>query len=304
MGSDRVRVLVTGGAGFVGSHLVDRLAADGTAVLVVDDLSTGLVDNVPAGARLEQLDITTARLEALLRAWKPALVFHLAAQANVAMSVQDPLRDEAVNVIGTARLLDAARHAGARRFVFVSSGGAIYGSRARAADERSRPNPASPYGLHKLQAERLVARAGIAHAILRPSNIYGPRQLAGLEGAVVATFIEQARSSGSLTIHGDGLQSRDFVHVRDVIAALSLLGREDAPVGTWNVSRGQATTVLSLASIVEAAVGHPLGRVWRGPRLGDVRTSAISSARLRSLGWLPVVELQVGIAELVLPSDR
>ena len=294
----RRRAIVTGGAGFVGGHLVDRLVAEGIEVLVVDDLSTGALANVPAAARIEQIDVSGGDLERPFRAWRPQVVFHLAAQASVPLSIRDPLRDLAVNVVGTHRVAAAARVAAATRLVFVSSGGAIYGETARAATERSHPAPTSYYGIHKLAAEGHVAMAGPPYAIARPSNIYGPRQTPGLEGAVVAAFLDQAVASGQLTIHGDGTQTRDFVHVDDVVDALWRLGLRDGPTGIWNVSSGQGTSIEQLARIVERSVGRPLGRTFGARRSGDVRHSAISSARLRALGWTPTVALVGGIVEL------
>jgi UDP-glucose 4-epimerase len=293
------RAIVTGGAGFIGSHLVDRLVAEGLAVLVIDDLSSGRPQNVAAQARLEQLDIVTAELGTLFRNWRPGVVFHLAAQASVPLSVRDPLRDLAVNVVGTHKVSAAARSAGAERLVFVSSGGAIYGETARRASERTRPAPSSYYGIHKLAAEGHVGLAGLPSAIARPSNVYGPRQAAGLEGAVVAAFLDQARRQGSLRIHGDGCQTRDFVHVRDAVGALWKLGQADSPPGIWNVASGSGITIRDLADVVERSIGRRLGREFGARRPGDVTPSVISSRRLRGLGWRPIIELSAGIAELV-----
>ena len=295
---DRSRVIVTGGAGFIGSHLVDRLVAEGLDVLVIDDLSTGRDGNVSGGVALEQRDIAAGRLDALFRQWRPEVVFHLAAQASVSRSVQDPARDLAVNVLGTHHVTCAARGSGSR-LVFVSSGGAIYGETPRAATELTRPAPMSYYGVHKLAAEGHVAIAGLEFAILRPSNVYGPRQVGGLEGAVVAAFIERARSNRALDIHGSGEQARDFVHVADVVESLWQLSRPTAPTGTWNVSSGRSITIADLAAVVERVVGHPLSRSHASRRPGDVDRSAISSARLRRLGWRPMVGLARGIRLLV-----
>jgi UDP-glucose 4-epimerase len=290
---------VTGGAGFVGSHVVDRLVADGCQVLVVDDLSTGRADHLPETARLERLDIAIDAIEPVFEAWRPDVVYHLAAQASVPVSIRDPLRDLAVNVSGTHRVAAAARAAGARRLVFVSSGGAIYGETTRPATERTIPAPTSYYGVHKLAAEGHVALSGLSFAIARPSNIYGSRQTSGLEGAVVATFVGLALAGQPLTIDGDGRQTRDFVHVRDVVAALVLLGVPDGPGGTWNVASGRAVSVDSLATTVERRVGVTLGRVHRPARPGDVRSAAESAARLRRLGWAPSIPLGRGIQDLL-----
>jgi UDP-glucose 4-epimerase len=292
-------VLVTGGAGFVGSHLLDRLIADGWEVLAIDDLSGGRADNMPTAARIEHLDLAVDDIDPVVTRWRPEVVYHLAAQASVPASIRDPLRDLAVNVTGTNRVAKAALLAGARRLVFTSSGGAIYGESLAPAEETTLPAPASYYGIHKLAAEGHIALSGVPYAIARPSNIYGPRQTAGLEGAVVAAFVGKAVAGEALAIDGDGRQTRDFVHVRDVVDALVRLGDPIAPVGTWNVASGGRVSVAALADEVERAVGRQLGRVHRPPRAGDVRDSAMSSARLQLLGWRPSVPLPEGIRELV-----
>jgi UDP-glucose 4-epimerase len=297
--SARPRPIVTGGAGFVGSHLVDRLLAEGQQVLVLDDLSSGKARNLAAGARLEQVDVASDDLLRVFRAWRPTVVFHLAAQASVSISVREPLRDLAVNVVGTHRVGVAARASEASRLVFVSSGGAIYGETVRPATERTLPAPTSYYGIHKLAAEGHAEVAGISYAIARPSNIYGPRQAAGLEGAVVASFIDQAARGESLMIHGDGFQTRDFIHVSDVVEALWRLSRSDVPNGTLNVAAGRSMTIAGLADVVEQAAGRPLGRAAGPRRAGDVTHSAMSAGRLRGLGWRPSIGLSAGIGELV-----
>jgi UDP-glucose 4-epimerase len=293
-----MRAVVTGGAGFVGSHLVDRLLADGWSVLVIDDLSTGRAANLASEARLEPLDIAVDDVAPVIAAWRPQVVYHLAAQASVTSSIREPLRDLAVNVIGTHRIAVAAQDRAAR-LVFASSGGAIYGNTSRAATETTRPAPTSYYGIHKLAAEGHVVLSGTPSAILRPSNIYGPRQSVGLEGAVVAAFVGQARAREALTIDGDGHQTRDFVHVRDVVEAFVRLGDSQAPIGTWNVASGRRSSISHLADLVERAAAFPLGRVHRPTRPGDVRHSAVSAARLRALGWSPSVDMRRGLLELI-----
>ena len=297
--SARPRPIVTGGAGFVGSHLVDRLVAEGQQVLVLDDLSSGKARNLATGARLEQVDVASDDLHRVFRAWRPTVVFHLAAQASVSISVREPLRDLAVNLVGTHRVGVAARASEASRLVFVSSGGAIYGETVRPATERTLPAPTSYYGIHKLAAEGHAAMAGIPYAIARPSNIYGPRQAAGLEGAVVASFVDQAARGEPLMIHGDGTQTRDFIHVSDVVEALWRLSRSDVPSGTWNVAAGRSMTIADLADIVEQAAGRPLDRAAGPRRAGDVTHSAMSAGRLRGLGWRPSIGASAGIGELV-----
>jgi UDP-glucose 4-epimerase len=265
----------------------------------VDDLSSGLSGNLASAARLAQLDIADDEIGDVFRAWRPNVVFHLAAQASVVISVSEPLRDLAVNVVGTHRVGLAARQSGASRLLFVSSGGAIYGETVRVATERTLPAPSSHYGIHKLAAEGHVALAGIPYAIARPSNIYGPRQTAGLEGAVVAAFTDLASRGQPLTIHGDGSQTRDFIHVTDVVEALWRLSRSDAPSGPWNVAVGNGMSIAGLADVVEEAVGRPLGRTPRPRRAGDVMHSAMSAARLRDLGWRPSIALRDGVRALI-----
>jgi UDP-glucose 4-epimerase len=290
---------VTGGAGFIGGHLVRRLVDDGHAVLVIDDLSTGAEANLPPGVDLERRDIATDDLAPLFAIWRPSQVLHLAAQASVPKSIADPLRDLAVNVVGTHRVAAAARATGAARFVNVSSGGAVYGERARPATEASRPEPASYYGVHKLAAEGHVQLAGVPFANVRPSNVYGPNQRAGLDGAVVASFLEGAERTGGLVIHGDGLQTRDFLHVRDLVDALVRLAAADSPSGTFNAASGRRVSIVELATQVERVIGRPLAMTHAPARIGDVRHSSLSAARLRRLGWRPRVSLREGIDELV-----
>jgi UDP-glucose 4-epimerase len=297
--ASRPRAIVTGGAGFIGSHLVDRLLSEGWAVLVIDDLSTGNAKNLAETARLEVLDIAGEGLDRIFSDWRPRVVYHLAAQASVPGSVRAPLRDLAVNVIGTHRVLAASTHCRAERLVFVSSGGAVYGETRRPATERTLPAPTSYYGVHKLAAEGHVIVSGLSYAIARPSNVYGPRQAGGLEGAVVAAFLEQAAGNARLEVHGDGSQTRDFVHVRDMVDALLLLGLEEDAVGIWNVASGRRIRIVDVADIVEHCLGYRLTRTWSARRTGDVTHSAISAARLRALGWRPSIRLYTGIDELV-----
>lgn len=296
------RALVTGGAGFIGSHLVARLLEEGNEVLIVDDLSTGSSARVPSGARLETCDVATAAVERVVAAWRPTVVFHLAAQSSVAASVHDPIHDLLVNVGGTIRVARAARDAGTSRFVFVSSGGAIYGESRIPATERVRPRPLSPYGIHKLAGEGHVAASGLSYAIARPSNVYGAGQVAGPEGAVIAAFAASARAGRALRIDGDGRQTRDFVHVSDVVEALVLLAATERS-GIWNVASEENTSIAALADAVERAVGRSLPRS-RGPRRpGDVRHSALASKALRALGWQPAISLEDGIQGLLAPPN-
>lgn len=300
------RALVTGGAGFIGSHLVRWLVERGTETLVVDDLSRGQADRLPDSARLEVGDLVTSDLQRIFRVWQPGVVFHLAGQTSVPRSMADPERDLTVNVVGTRRTLDAARSAGASSFVFVSSGGAIYGETTSAASELSAPRPTSYYGMHKLLAEHYVRNSGLPAMIARPSNVYGPYQSPGADGAVVPSFVADAIHRRPLSIHGSGTQVRDFVYVTDMVEALLLIARAGQG-GVWNVASGHGTTILDLADAVVAAVGTDHGRVYQPSRTGDIHRSVLARARLTRLGWEPRVALSEGLRRTVraaLEGDR
>jgi UDP-glucose 4-epimerase len=291
-----MRVLVTGGAGFIGSHLVRALLGRDHEPVVLDDLSTGRRSAVPARVAFEQADVSDPATAERIRDLRPAAIVHAAAQVSVERSVRDPDRDEAVNVRGTAIVLDGARAAGAQRFVFVSSGGAVYGS-TKGADEVTPPAPESPYGRNKLAAERLVAEAGISSAIARLANVYGPGQRSDLEGGVVAIFSEAIRAGGPVVVHGDGGQARDFVHVDDVADALCRMV-EDERIGIWNVGTGVATSVIGLLSTLERVSERSLPIDHAPARPGDVRDSCLRVERIaRDLGWRPRLDLAAGLAQ-------
>lgn len=292
------RVVVTGGAGFIGHHLVRALQDRGDEVLVIDDLSGKVRGGLSPETRTEYLDITRADLGPTITSWRPSVVYHLAAQVSVPRSMQDPEYDLALNAIGTLRLVQAVKAAGVHRLVFTSSGGAIYGETEKPATEASFAKPLSYYGVHKLLAEQYVRWSGIDHAIARPSNVYGPDQPAGGEGAVIAAFVSAAQHSSTLVIHGDGTQRRDFLHVADLVSALLLLG-DHHESGTWNVSSGVATSVLELIRLLEQLAGRPLQITHGDRRPGDVAESQLVSDRIRELGWTPRVSLADGLRQLL-----
>jgi len=287
-----MRAAVTGGAGFIGSHLVDALVARGDEVVVVDDLSTGRRDWVPGGAELVVHDIRAPfSVEA-------DVVFHLAAQADVGTSMQRPGFDAEVNVAGTVNTLEAARACGAE-VVFSSTGGAIYGEVGGPATEETPRRPVSPYGIAKLCAEEYVAGwnriHGTRHTVLRFANVYGPRQSAALEGGVVSIFMERLRRGEETVVFGDGEQTRDYVFVADVVdAALAATGRG----GVYNVGTGTETTVNELHRLCAELAGADRGPAHIEPRPGDARRSVLdSSLAARELGWEPRVPLDRGLRE-------
>jgi UDP-glucose 4-epimerase len=287
-----MRAAVTGGAGFIGSNLVDALLARGDEVVVVDNLATGKRENVADGARFLEQDIRDEALEL-----DAEVVFHLAAQADVNRSVRDPLYDTSVNVGGTVNVLEAARRAGAQ-VVFSSTGGAIYGDVERPADEETPRLPVSPYGIAKLCGEEYLRGwnriHGSRHVVLRFANVYGPRQDSGLEGGVVAIFLERMAAGEGTAIFGDGGQTRDFVHVDDVVAALLAAAGRDG--GVFNVGTGEETSVNRLHELCRRVSGVDDAPRYEAARLGDARRSVLDASRAaRELGWRPRVPLEDGL---------
>jgi UDP-glucose 4-epimerase len=309
-----VKSVVTGGAGFIGSHLVDALAARGDEVLVLDDLSSGRRENlagaVEAGTRLVELDVTDAQaIFSALEDFDPQSVFHLAAQIDVRRSMADPGFDARLNVVGTVNALEAATRARASRFVFTSTGGAIYGEGAERPDElpfaESAPcRPFSVYGQSKLAAEGyidLYARTrGLPAVALRLGNVYGPRQDPATEAGVVAILCAVARDGTRPTLFGDGTQTRDYVHVADVVAALLAAEGSDEP-GPFNVGTGIETNVLELAERIGRAFGREdFEPDFAPPREGEVlRTALDSSAAAERLGWRAERTIETGLEETV-----
>ena len=290
---NRPRALITGGAGFIGGHIVRRLRERGYEVYAIDDLSTGSASNV-SGAQLIELDITDASTARVVEQIRPDVVVHAAAQTSVPASHADPARDRAVNYDGTLNVLRGAQLAGTRRFVFLSSGGAIYGE-TTLATETDEPRPVSPYGLNKLAAEHEIAASGIPYANLRLANVYGPGQRAGLEGGVVAIFAERLHRDRRVIIYGSGEQTRDLVHVDDVVGAV--VHAIDTPQsGTWNVGTGRDTSIKRLLRLMEKLTDTSAEVSFAPSRPGDVPRSSLSPARTRrSLGWSPSVPLEAGL---------
>jgi len=303
-----MKALVTGGAGFIGSNLVDRLVARGDTVTVVDDLSTGRRVNLEralaAGAELVELDVRDAAgLSALAADRRPELIFHLAAQIDVRRSLEDPAFDAAVNVGGTANVCEAARAAGARRVVFVSTGGAIYGEgegQSLPLDESAPIAPLSAYGQSKYAAEGYLALYerlhGISGVALRLGNVYGPRQDPLGEAGVIAIFCGALRGGTRPTVYGDGLQTRDYVYVGDVVEA-ALAAAESEASGPVNIGTGHETTVLDLVEALARLDGATGFEPEFAPRrAGEVQRIALDAGRAeRELGWRPEVGLDEGL---------
>jgi len=291
-----VRAAVTGGAGFIGSHVVDALTARGDEVHVVDNFATGRRENLNPSATLHEHDITEP-LDSLFDEVRPEAIVHLAAQADVGTSVERPLFDAGVNVVGTVNVLEAARPHGAQ-VVFSSTGGAIYGECERPAREDDERRPVSPYGTSKLAAEEYLATwnrlHGTRHVALRFANVYGPRQLAKLEGGVVAIFTDRLRDGEGVTIFGDGEQTRDYVYVGDVVeAVLAAIGREG---GVFNVGTGTETSVNELFEQCRLVAGVEAEAEHAPARPGDALRSVLDVSRAeRELDWRPQTPLAEGL---------
>jgi UDP-glucose 4-epimerase len=302
-----MKAFVTGGAGFIGSNLVDALLARGDSATVFDDLSTGRRQNLDealaGGAELIEGDVRdSAAVTAAVAAAAPAVVFHLAAQIDVRKSVADPAFDADVNVGGTANLLEAARRAGARRFVFVSTGGAIYGEGEGMdlpLDEETPVKPLSPYGQSKYAAEGYVGLYerihGLSGVSLRLGNVYGPRQDPLGEAGVIAIFCGRLRAGERPTVYGDGRQTRDYIFVGDVVgAALAAAGSE--ATGAINIGTGVETDVLGLAAQLGELGGTDFEPEPAPERQGEVQRISLDSTHAeRELGWRPQTDLAAGL---------
>jgi UDP-glucose 4-epimerase len=306
-----MRCLVTGGAGFIGSNLSDALLGRGEQVTVLDDLSTGRRENLDqalaAGAELVEGDIRdAAAVRALAETLRPDVVFHLAAQIDVRRSITDPAFDAAINVGGTANLLEAARIAGSRRFVFISTGGAIYGEGAGKQlplGEEAPVEPLAAYGQSKFAAEGYLSLYqrlfGLSSISLRLGNVYGPRQDPLGEAGVIAIFCGRLREGSRPTVFGDGSQTRDYIYVGDVVEAILRAAASEA-TGAVNVGTGVEASVLDLIEKLRRLGGGGEGfePEFAPPRTGEVQRIAIDPARAaETLGWRPEVGLEEGLAQ-------
>ena len=299
-----MKVLVTGGAGFIGSHLVDRLVQEGHEVIIVDNLVTGKRRNINRAARFYKLDVQSWRLERVFRNERPNVVMHLAAQMDVRKSVEDPMFDAQVNILGTLNVLQQAVKHGVRKVVFSSSGGAIYGEQETyPAPESHVTKPMSPYGLSKLCGEQYLSYyqriSGIQVVSLRYANVYGPRQDPEGEAGVVAIFIQKMLNNEQAVINGNGRQTRDFVFVEDVVEAnLAVMGQDTQ--GTYNVGTGVETSINDLFRILIQHTGSTCKEVHGPAKKGEQVRSVIDSTRLRhELSWDPKADLSDGLKKTV-----
>lgn len=295
-----MRVLVTGGAGFIGSHVVDTFVARGHQVSVVDDLSSGRREQVNPRARFHRLDVRSPAITDLLMDERPQLVDHHAAQISVTRSVREPAFDADVNVLGSLNLFNSCIAAGVKRVLFASTGGAIYGETRRMPTPETEPaRPIAPYGIAKRTVEHYLEffrrEHGLSCLVLRYSNVYGPRQDPHGEAGVVAIFSRALLEGQSATIFGTGEATRDYVYVGDVVSA-NLLAAESQAEGILNIGTGIRTSTRRIYDLIAAAAGVDQPPAYGPPRAGDLANSCLDARRAQLLlGWKPTVSLEEGI---------
>jgi UDP-glucose 4-epimerase len=296
-----MKAMVTGGAGFIGSHLVEALLAQGAAVHVVDNLSTGRLDHVPSAAVLHRVDIRSEDMQDLIVREQPDTVFHLAAQIDVQRSVREPCYDADVNILGTVNVLEGCRKAQVKKIVYASSC-AVYGDVSDLIDENNLSEPISFYGISKSASEAYIQvysrLYGLSYTILRYSNVYGPRQTAKGEGGVIAIFIDRIRMNKPLIIFGDGEQSRDFVYVKDVVNA-NIAAINHAHQEIVQVSTSKRTTLNELAAMLSEIHGLELDISYEAERAGDIKHSCLDNRKaFKHLLWQPDYDIRKGLTEI------
>jgi len=299
-----LKVLVTGGAGFIGSHVVDSLIEDGHTVVVLDDLSTGRREHLNAQARFYELDVRSPDLRDVFAEERPDLINHHAAQVDVRRSVADPVFDADVNVVGSLNLLECAREYGAKKFIYASTGGAVYGEPAYLPCDENHPlNPTCPYGISKQVVERYLdlyrQSHGLEYTILRYANVYGPRQDPFGEAGVVAIFARQMLDGQEVSINGTGEQERDFVYVADIVRA-NMMTIAEGGGQIYNLGTGVGTSINGLFTLMEDIAGYDRTPSHGPPKLGETFRIYLDAEKAhRELGWRPLVSLEDGLRETI-----
>ncbi len=298
------KILVTGGAGFIGSTLVDKLISEGHEVVVIDDLSSGKKDYLNPVAKFYEVDICSPKIEKIFKKEAFDFVYHLAAQIDVRKSVADPVYDNKINVLGGLNIIANAQAHGVKKIIFSSTGGAIYGEAEEVpTTESSQTYPVSPYGIHKLTVEKYLNYYyqvyGLNYTVLRFANVYGPRQFKGGEAGVVAIFIDNAVKGLESLQFGDGRQTRDFVYVDDVVRALYLSLNIDC-CGEINIGSGVETNLLNIGSHIEKALGGPIKIKEMPAKAGEQRRSCLSHQLAKDvLNWDPKINMEEGIKRTI-----
>lgn len=299
------KILVSGGAGFIGSNLVDALVKEGYEVGIVDNLSTGSKNNLNPKARFFEADISSyAAIDEIFKLFQPEAVFHLAAQASVRKSVEDPSKDVKTNVIGTVNLLKACQAYSIKKFIFSSTGGALYGDDApRPTSEEADISPISPYGLDKLFGEKYIGyfkgTSNLQTVVLRYANVYGPKQNPKGEAGVIAIFADKMLRDEPITVYGDGSSSRDYIYVGDVVEA-NLAALRSNVSNAYNISTGEETSIRTLVDKIKKITDSNSQVQYKEGRSGELQSSCLDNKRAKlELGWSPKVDLDEGIKKTV-----
>lgn len=299
------KILVTGGAGFIGSHVVDLFVAEGYEVVIVDDLSTGRASNLNPAAKFYQVDIRSPQLREVFQAEKPDFVSHHAAQMDVRRSVAQPLFDADINILGSINLLEIAKDFQVKRFVYISTGGAVYGEPERLPCDESHPiNPICQYGASKHTVEHYLymyyANYGLKYTVLRYPNVFGPRQDPHGEAGVVAIFTGRMLEGESVTIYGDGEQTRDFVYVGDCAQANLLALTIDHEPGIYNLGWGRPTSINEICSVLVDITDYSLPVQYGPAKVGETRHIYLDASKVKQdLGWAPTITLEEGLEKTV-----
>jgi len=299
-----MKILVTGGAGFIGSHIVDKYIELGNDVVIIDNLSTGLRENINPAAKFYEIDIQDDEIFRIFEKEKFDLVSHQAAQMNVRFSVDNPKFDAQTNILGSINIYEAAKLTGAKKLIFASSGGTIYGEQSsHPADEEHQTNPCSPYGIAKLACEKYLLyyaeSFGIKSVICRYGNVYGTRQNPKGEAGVVAIFLDKMLNNQQPIINGDGKITRDYIHISDIVQA-NVLALEEHIEGTFNVGTGIETNVNTIFDLIKEFANSDCEKFHGPAKIGEQRRSSISFSKLNKLsGWEPKFDFRSGLKQTV-----
>jgi len=300
-----MKILVTGGAGFIGSHVVGAFLDGGHEVIIIDDLSTGRKSNLNPAARFYQIDIRDPQVEDIFRAEQPDVISHHAAQMDVRRSVADPLFDADVNILGSLKLIEYSKRHAVKKFIYISTGGAVYGEpEYLPCDENHPVNPICQYGASKHTVEHYLymyhVNYGMKYTVLRYPNVYGPRQDPHGEAGVVAIFCGKMLAGEQVIINGDGEQTRDYVYVGDCARANVMVADENKAIGIYNLGSGKGTSVNEIFAGLRDITGYKLAPVHGPAKLGETRFIYLSAEKAaRELGWKPTVELMDGLKKTV-----
>jgi len=298
------KILVTGGAGFIGSHLTDKLIEKGNDVVIIDNLSTGKKENLNSKAKFYELDICSPEISQIFEQEKPEIVFHFAAQIDIRKSVKDPIEDAKINILGSLNLIQNCQKIEAKRFIFASSGGAIYGDTDIIPTPENHPeNPESPYGICKLTIEKYLhfykQTFDLNYTALRLANIYGPRQNSKGEAGVIAIFCDKMLKNEEVLINGDGEQTRDFVFVDDVVN-VALLSMEQEKNGIYNIATSKETNINEIFKRVKQLIGSDCEEKHAPAKPGEQKTSCLNYSKAKQeLNWEPEYNLEKGLEKTI-----